>query len=287
MASTQEHNEGTFIGQYLWDKAGSKSSFKSSRGPSKSHSQVVYSTIKSGLGQTVAGVFTRIGHLTFFVDIDALMTLPKYSFGEGVPNKVHMSNPLVVPLLVQQELSKKTTEAIRDVDSSTDSEWEDTVCDESVTPADVAVSKGILKKCRTLPPLKLYKYAPAADPCIPPTPAPEDVSKRPQFNPPGVAVEPPELLIPQPSLEPPSKKVATKKKKNPPPRNPRVKKEGKPTEAQVQSFQETVDAVATGLAPQEDVLQHAAALCGITSEGPEVAMEEVVSMCTEAGIKME
>ena len=106
MACSKEDQTAMFIGNYLWDKVGSKTSFKKSHVSRKNISTVVASTSKHGLAQDVVGVFTTIGEMAFFVDIHTLMSLPCYSFGGGVPNEVHMSMPLQVPMRVQQELAK-------------------------------------------------------------------------------------------------------------------------------------------------------------------------------------
>ena len=72
-----------------------------------------------GLAQDVVGVFTNVGNMAFFVDIQTLMSLRKYPFGDGVPNKVHMTLPLHVSMLVQQELAKRQ----QDKTANDDSDW--------------------------------------------------------------------------------------------------------------------------------------------------------------------
>lgn len=103
MAFSKQDNVATFIGQYIWEKVGRKNSFKST----KSYATVVSCPTEGGLAQAVAGVFTTIGNMHFFVDIDTLTSLQQYTFGEGVSNKVYMSCPLKVPLIVQEKLKKR------------------------------------------------------------------------------------------------------------------------------------------------------------------------------------
>jgi len=182
MAISKEDYDAAFIGQYLWDKVGVKSSSKSSAFSKKPFSTVVSTVIKGGLEQAVVGVYTCIGSMSFFMDISTMLSLPKQSFGEGVPNKVHMSCPLKVPIMVQQELAKRRdgsgeTDMVFSVADS-ESDWtaegdvsEDEGCPLGALPTRSQTS--LKAKASHLPPLDVTSPLPGDLPQAPPTPPPE------------------------------------------------------------------------------------------------------------------
>lgn len=111
-----------YIGQYLWDKVGSRNNFKNSK-VRKNNSSVVTISSRDGLTQEVVGVYTTIGKNTFFIDIAHMMCLEEKGFGENIPNKIHMTCPLHVPLLVQEELAKNNPQPDSSDDEEDDEEY--------------------------------------------------------------------------------------------------------------------------------------------------------------------
>ena len=105
MALSKADSDKSQVGQFLWNKVGSRPSFKNSN--KKNFSTVVSFPVKGGLGSFVAGVFTQIGQRSFWMDIGVMTNMPVYTFGKGIPNKIFMSHPLKIPMIVQEELAKK------------------------------------------------------------------------------------------------------------------------------------------------------------------------------------
>jgi len=301
MACSKEDQDALFIGSYLWDKVGSKSSFKRSNVPRKNTSTVVTSTSKGGLAQDVVGVFTTIGSMAFFVDIYTLMNLPRYTFGEGVPNKVHMSVPLQVPMLVQQELDKRLNNG--GMDEAEDggdmyefiggSESDDEGHCEDVPQTPISQTAPFAEPPPAPTPERRQPIHPPANskarrqvsftlpenasipvgdiPLPPPTPAPETahLTAAQMFSPQGVPMV---IAYPgQPRQQPAQKRgcktnitTTTQPKK---PRAPRTRKQPATaaTPLEVAAYEETIEQVAGGMLPTNDPVEQAAANAGITA----------------------
>ena len=271
MAGFKENHDVHYIGQYLWDKVGSRSSFKNSKLPRRNTSTVVTSPSRGGLAQDVVGIFATVGNMAFFVDIETLMGLRKYSFGDGVPNKVHMSMPLHVPALIKHELLKRQQENgcndDENSDCSMDSDCDDMHTDDGYVDPPV---KQPLQQPKMSPDVTIHGVM--AD-CVktrnidtyPPTRVPQKTDDKPTFapqNPPGVAVE---MAFGETSV----KHVKCEGRKPRKPRAPRVKKATRtPTPLEVLNFEETIDQVVSGMIPTNDPLVQAAADAGITIPMP-------------------
>ena len=277
MANSKQEQQLQFIGKYMWDKVGSKSSFKSLRVTRRNTANVVGYTSKGGLTEDVVGVFANVGNMAFFVDIDTLMSLPKYSFGNSVPNKVHMTVPLHVPLLIEQELTKRQ----RDIEEEDGSDWSgDSETEREVLKnmqhmhvlanavANPANAAAIVKD--PLPPIASILFNQEEIMQCPPTPAPEKVNNKPCFirDPQGL----PKFLVEEPGVK--EGKSETKKVRKP--RAPRAKKPQRlAAPMDIAAYEETIDQVASGMLPTDDLLVQAAADAGITIPSPFVTPDAV------------
>ena len=253
MACSKEDQTAMFIGNYLWDKVGSKKTFIKSL---KNTSTVVTSPSKNGLTQDIVGVFTTIGEMAFFVDIYSLMTLPSYSFGKGVPNKVHMSVPLQVPMLVQLALAKRLNNKGKDGMGSKDETMSSKTAPYMEPSTDRKRSFLVNSKCPRLPLLMPeHTDIPVRD-LPPPTSGPETayLTAAQIFNP---------REMPEVNAQPAQKRGRQTTTPTQPKKPRRTVKLADPLE--VAAYEETIEQVATGMLPTDDPVVQAAATAGITT----------------------
>lgn len=256
MACSKEDQKAMFIGNYLWDKVGSKNNFKTL----KNTSTVVTCPSKHGLTQDVVGVFTTIGEMAFFVDIHTLMTLPSYSFGKGVPTKVHMSVPLRVPMLVQQALAKRMNNKGEDGKIGMVKD-EDMSSQIALATTDRKIPSVDNTKCQQQLSLVVPEHTdlPVGD-MPPPTPAPETahLTAAHIFNPQDVP-----MVNAQPKPQPAQKRGRQTTSPAHPKKPRRTQKLADPLE--VAAYEETIEQVASGMLPTDNPVVQAAATAGITT----------------------
>jgi hypothetical protein len=236
---TNSDNIGYNIGQYLWEKVGSKNKFKGNR---RAGADVV--TINKGFEQVIVGVIINIGQSTYFVDKDHLRSLPVYSFAESIPNKVHMSRELQVPPMVAAELRKRGN----DDHSDSGSDWveDDTPEGDQDYMNILQPEEGRMKRLgANLPPLNalLAANTPSNSPAgaaVPPTPAPDARTLKQLL---AQGLYPPQQFMYDPSPAPPTKRpVRQCTTSSGGPLRRRTKKEERNA-----SYQKTIDNVATGI----------------------------------------